>query len=193
MVSKFREAVGGALVLDFVNTRDAWLNEARKREYVEDYGDLVAWAVEAGAITAAGAVDRAAAAAVHARALALRDALFALFSALAHDEPAPAGAVAAVNAEWARLEARPQLEPGSLRAVWTAAPDAPLGPVLASAERLLRDGPLDRLRQCAGPDGWCGALFIDRTRNRSRRWCSMAICGNPAKMRARAARGRAGR
>ena len=137
--------------------------------------------------------DTAAAAAVHARALALRDALFELFAAVAHDVPPPPGAVAAVNAEWARLETRPQLDPGSLRVVWTPALDAPLGPVLAAAARLLRDGPLDRLRMCPGPDGWCGALFIDRTRNRSRRWCSMAVCGNPAKMRARAERRRAGR
>jgi predicted RNA-binding Zn ribbon-like protein len=212
MVSKFPERVGGALVLDFVNTRDAWLNEARKVEYITDYGDLVAWAVEAGALAAPAAVratssdpaatpapaggapsEPAAAAAVHARALALRDALFELFAAVAHDVPAPPGPVAAVNAEWARLETRPQLDPRSLRVVWTAALDAPLGPVLASAARLLRDGPLDRLRMCPGPDGWCGALFLDRTRNRSRRWCSMAVCGNPAKMRARAARGRAGR
>ena len=63
--------------------------------------------------------------------------------------------------------------------------------MLASAAALLRDGPLDRLRQCPGPDGWCGWLFLDRSRNGSRRWCSMALCGNPAKMRARAARKRA--
>ena len=195
MVSKFPERVGGALVLDFVNTRDAWLSEAHRVEYLEGYGDLVAWAVEADAI---GAADTAgppstAARAVHRRALALRDDLFALFGAVAYGEPPPREAVAAVNAEWARLATRPQLDPVTLRVVWTPALDAPLGPVLASAERLLRDGPLDRLRMCPGPDGWCGALFLDRTRNRSRRWCSMAVCGNPAKMRARAARKRAGR
>ena len=192
MVSKFPERIGGALALDFVNTRDAWLNEARKVEYIGSHGDLVAWAVEAGAVPAgaAGAGDRAGVA-VHARALALRDALHALFAAVGHDLPPPPDAVEAVNAEWARLETRPQLDPGTLRVAWTPAPDAPLGPVLESAARLLHDGPLDRLRVCPGPDGWCGALFIDATRNRSRRWCSMAVCGNPAKMRARAARKRA--
>jgi predicted RNA-binding Zn ribbon-like protein len=192
MVSKIPERVGGALVLDFINTRDAWLSEAHRVEYLEDYDDLVAWAVEAAAIERGGAAA-AGAAAVHRRALALRDALFALFGAVAYGEPPPREAVAAVNAEWARLATRPQLDPVSLRVVWTPALDAPLGPVLASAERLLRDGPLDRLRMCPGPDGWCGALFLDRTRNRSRRWCSMAVCGNPAKMRARAARRQAGR
>jgi hypothetical protein len=28
----------------------------------------------------------------------------------------------------------------------------------------------------------CGALFVDRTRTRSRRWCSMATCGNRVKV-----------
>jgi predicted RNA-binding Zn ribbon-like protein len=193
MVSGFPQRIGGALVLDFVNTRDAWLSEAHRREYLNDYDDLLAWAVEAGAVAETGAARAAAAAAVHGRALALREALFVLFAAVAYGERPPREAVAAVNAEWARLETRPQLDPGSLRLTWTPAPDAPLGPVLASAARLLHEGPLDRLRMCPGPDGWCGALFLDRTRNRSRRWCSMAVCGNPAKMRARAARKRAGR
>jgi predicted RNA-binding Zn ribbon-like protein len=190
----FRERVGGALVLDFVNTRDAWLNEARRREYLRDYDDLVAWALAAGALDAAPRrVGRAAAAEVHGRAIALRGALFDLFAPLAHGVDPPAGAIDAVNAAWRSLGARPQLDPATLRTTWTDAPDAPLGPVLESAAALLHDGPLDRLRVCPGPDGWCGALFIDRTKNRSRRWCSMAVCGNPAKMRARAARRRTGR
>jgi predicted RNA-binding Zn ribbon-like protein len=36
------------------------------------------------------------------------------------------------------------------------------------------------IRQCADVRG-CGVLFLDRTRNRSRRWCSMKSCGNRAK------------
>nr|WP_272885753.1 CGNR zinc finger domain-containing protein [Fictibacillus marinisediminis] len=34
---------------------------------------------------------------------------------------------------------------------------------------------------CEG--GTCGWIFIDTTRNRSRRWCSMDDCGNPEKAR----------
>jgi predicted RNA-binding Zn ribbon-like protein len=190
--------VGGALVLDFVNTRDAWLNESRRHEFLRDHDALVAWALAAGALDAPPrrCGDGAA---VHARALALRDALFALLAPLAeggcagpHARPR-AEAVAAVDAAWDALAARPRLDPATLAPGWSDAPDAPLGPVLASALELLRGGELDRLKQCPGPDGWCGWLFLDRTKNRSRRWCSMAVCGNPAKMRARAARRRAAR
>jgi predicted RNA-binding Zn ribbon-like protein len=194
------ERVGGALVLDFVNTRDAWLNEARRHEFLRDYDALVAWALAAGALAAPpGGGDDARRRAVHRRALALRDALFALLAPLAaggaagdHARPR-AEAVAAVNAAWAELEARPVLDPATLVHGWSDAPDALLGSVLVSARDLLRDGPLDRLKQCPGPDGWCGWLFLDGTKNGSRRWCSMAVCGNPAKMRARAARRRGAR
>jgi predicted RNA-binding Zn ribbon-like protein len=185
------ERVGGALVLDFVNTRDEWLRPAHRREFLCGYDDLVAWALAAGAVDAAGAhVDAATGVRVHERALALREALFGLFAPLAHGGRIRPDALAGVNAAWAELETRPQLDPDGAR-TWTDAPDRPLGPVLESAAALLRDGPLDRLRQCPGPDGWCGWLFLDCTRNGSRRWCSMAVCGNPAKMRARAARRRA--
>ncbi|CAD7033757.1 hypothetical protein REJC140_03228 [Pseudorhizobium endolithicum] len=44
-----------------------------------------------------------------------------------------------------------------------------------SALRLL--GETDRLKIC----GHCGWLFLDRSRNRSRAWCDMAVCGNRVK------------
>jgi predicted RNA-binding Zn ribbon-like protein len=46
-----------------------------------------------------------------------------------------------------------------------------------SAIRLLADAETERLKIC----GNCGWLFLDRSRNRSRMWCDMAVCGNRAK------------
>jgi predicted RNA-binding Zn ribbon-like protein len=46
-----------------------------------------------------------------------------------------------------------------------------------SALRLLEAGTVERLKIC----GHCGWLFIDRSKNRSRAWCDMAVCGNRAK------------
>ncbi|HEY8472141.1 MAG TPA: ABATE domain-containing protein [Natronosporangium sp.] len=51
--------------------------------------------------------------------------------------------------------------------------------VVASAVALLTTGPLDRLGQCPS----CGWLFLDTSRNRQRRWCSMATCGSREKAR----------
>src|SRR5438270_5320885 len=70
-----------------------------------------------------------------------------------------------------------------------AAPDAseaaaealasPLRPILRSAAELLTSGERGDVRECAAGD--CTWLFLDRSRNRTRRWCSMATCGNRAK------------
>ena len=49
--------------------------------------------------------------------------------------------------------------------------DRMLWPVARSAAELLSSAQLNRARQCA--DDRCGWLFLDMSRNRSRRWCSM--------------------
>jgi len=48
------------------------------------------------------------------------------------------------------------------------------------------DGRWDRVKLCAAPD--CRWAYVDGSRNRSRRWCDMAACGNRAKNRAWRAR-----
>ena len=54
-----------------------------------------------------------------------------------------------------------------------------LWPVAHAATVLLTSGGLDRLKLCAG----CHWLFLDASRNRSRRWCTMEVCGTHEKMR----------
>jgi len=53
-----------------------------------------------------------------------------------------------------------------------------LWPIAFSAARLLEGADLGRLKSCDG----CGRLFLDGSRNRSRRWCDMQGCGNRAKV-----------
>jgi hypothetical protein len=68
--------------------------------------------------------------------------------------------------------------------------ERPLWPLAAAAVDLLRSGPLDRLKACED----CPWLFLDTSRNRSRRWCTMDDCGSRSKMRRyRARRATAGR
>jgi predicted RNA-binding Zn ribbon-like protein len=55
-----------------------------------------------------------------------------------------------------------------------------LWPVIQSALDLLTSGDLDWVGECADDRG-CGYLYLDTSRNRSRRWCSMESCGNRAK------------
>jgi predicted RNA-binding Zn ribbon-like protein len=57
----------------------------------------------------------------------------------------------------------------------------PLGRIAAAAVRLADDGRWDRLKICTADD--CRWAFYDRSKNRSRHWCSMGVCGNRAKSR----------
>jgi predicted RNA-binding Zn ribbon-like protein len=61
-----------------------------------------------------------------------------------------------------------------------------LWPVARSAADLLTSQEQSRVRECAASD--CGWLFLDLSRNRSRRWCDMETCGNRTKARRHYAR-----
>ena len=72
----------------------------------------------------------------------------------------------------------------------TAPSARPLRPVAHAAVQLLTAGELDRIKVCGG----CRFLFIDESKNRSRRWCSMDDCGTDgegAALRRRTAAARA--
>lgn len=56
-----------------------------------------------------------------------------------------------------------------------------LGLIAADAVDLFATTELDRIKECAQPR--CGMLFLDTSRGNRRRWCSMATCGNRAKVK----------
>ncbi|MPZ79791.1 MAG: hypothetical protein GEV28_05075 [Actinophytocola sp.] len=64
-----------------------------------------------------------------------------------------------------------------------------VGAVLAAATRLVVRGEWDRIKICPAAD--CRWAFYDRSRNHSRTWCSMRVCGNREKARAWRERARA--
>jgi predicted RNA-binding Zn ribbon-like protein len=61
-------------------------------------------------------------------------------------------------------------------------PESVLLPIGEEIARFLCGGDFDHVKACEGST--CTLLFVDRTRARGRRWCSMAICGNRAKQAA---------
>jgi predicted RNA-binding Zn ribbon-like protein len=186
------ELSGGALCLDFANTIDG-RPTARPLEHLETYADLVAWAEQAGAFTAEEArrLRRAAerrpkqAQAVLRRARALREGLFRAFSAVAAGERAPAGALDRLNAALGAALRGPEIAvtPRGYALRWprTESLDAVLGLVARSAAALLVSEERPRVRECASSA--CAWLFLDHSRNGSRRWCDMTVCGNRAKAR----------
>ena len=61
-------------------------------------------------------------------------------------------------------------------------------PVARSLADLVCTEDFTHVKACEGPE--CTLLFVDRTRGRGRRWCSMAVCGNRAKQAAHRKRSR---
>jgi len=59
--------------------------------------------------------------------------------------------------------------------------EAPLSPIAVSAAELLTSTRADRVRICGAEETGCTWLFVDRSRNSSRLWCDMAVCGNRQK------------
>jgi len=196
------ELVGGNPALDLANTLDGPRDGAPGADSLRDYAELAAWGAYAGVLDAAPAARLAAAArdrpreaaAVLARARALRTAVYAVFRAVAAGEDPPAGALAALSAEHAAALPHARLAPvdGGFDHAWEdgEALERVLWPLAQAAVDLLRGGPLDRVKVCAD----CRWLFLDASRNHSRRWCSMNECGGRLKMRRyRARRATAGR
>jgi hypothetical protein len=58
-------------------------------------------------------------------------------------------------------------------------PDILMLPIAQAMARLVCTEDFANVRRCEGPG--CDLLFLDKTRGRMRRWCSMAVCGNRAK------------
>ena len=65
-------------------------------------------------------------------------------------------------------------------------PESLLLPVAQTLAQLICDEDFSNVKACEGPQ--CTMLFVDHTRGHSRRWCSMALCGNRAKVAAYRAR-----
>jgi len=183
----------GRLCLDFANTVRSRPSSDRL-DLVGVYEDLLIWARQATILTPgeASALTDAARQGAHVAAEALtqarilRESMYAVFSARAAGLPAPADDLQTLNQAIARSMAHSGLTAAGARFEW-GWPDSAPGLdrvswwVARSAAELLTSSDLTFVRECASYD--CGWLFMDTTKNRSRRWCDMRVCGNRAKSR----------
>lgn len=187
------QLLGGRLSLDFANTAD-WHAGDRPVEFLRGYDDLVAWSRRLNILSdyqarrlIAGAESRPPQAeAVLQRAVALREAIFGIFSSITQGELPQLGDIELFNTELSSTLSRSRIVPTAEGVIWDwpgteESLDWPLRPVVHDALDLLTSSELRRVRRCE--DDRCGWLFLDTSRNRSRRWCSMEDCGNRAKAR----------
>ncbi|MEV2274765.1 CGNR zinc finger domain-containing protein [Nocardiopsis sp. NPDC049922] len=166
-VSRRRPLVGEPVAMDLLNTR--WVQGATVHDLLDGVEGLRQWLGEAG-LDARFDADPT----TLERALFARDALAVLV-----DTPADAEAAARLNEVLGHGAVRRALRDGA-PAVTVEFDDPSWGPAwTAAADYLdLLDSP-DRVRGCANPA--CVLHFFDTSRNGTRRWCSMAGCGNRAK------------
>jgi predicted RNA-binding Zn ribbon-like protein len=183
---------GGHVALDFVNTVGD--RGGDHDEHLATYGDLVAWAEARGVVSRAeaGRVRRGAVAAPEAaraayrRAIRLREVIYRVFQRRAAGKPPAADDLATLNRFVAELYRDAQLVAAGDRLVLETGSaadtlDRPFAPVIRAAVDLLTGDQAPLVGTCA--DHTCGWLFLDTTRNRTRRWCTMQDCGNRNKVR----------
>lgn len=174
---------GGHLALDFVNTMGGLHDDppTPEEELFDGYHDFAVWCARLGVISerqsaglraAANRDERAAQSALR-RTRKLRDELlYPIFRAIA-DGRRPARDLL----DQLRDRECEALRAARLENEWSWPPPKeltdPLHPVVHAAVELLTHGPIDRVKTC----GNCRWVFLDQSRNRSRRWCSMDECG----------------
>lgn len=183
--------LGGWLCLDFVNTLDARQSSEDAQEWLHSYADLVAWSQYTQILTKqqaeqllSKAIANPEAAMVFERAIAYRETIYRIFSAIAANRAVDPTDLATFNSALVEAMNWLRIEPIAEGFTWTWAEsgdrlDSMLWRVEHSAAELLTAKERGRVRECAAQD--CSWLFVDTSRNRSRRWCDMEECGNRTK------------
>jgi predicted RNA-binding Zn ribbon-like protein len=197
------ELIGGNVCLDFINTLDDRPSD-KPKELLTNYYELARFGEDAGILTPEQLdfffervhlmPDDAEEALRHAR--NLREAMYAVFSALMNRQNVPVIAMDTLNAYIRDAALHSRLVQGKMvqsemvtcegRMEWrfedlTSALEGMLWPIARAAADLLASSDLAMVRACSSPT--CQWLFLDTSKNHHRRWCSMQQCGNRAKVR----------
>ena len=192
-VPDFDTTSGNWLCLDFTHTLDGRY-DAHPRELLNNYSNLVSWGQyvhilkddEARSLHEEATSHPLEASTALERALVLREAIYRLFLAIAEDRSPQEADLATLNAELSEALSRTRIVPADHGFAWDWGGrevdlNSLLWQVARSAADLLTAGELDAVQACAAED--CRWLFVDTSKNRSRRWCDMKTCGNRSKAR----------
>lgn len=187
-----RDLIGGHPALDLVNTLH-WRLTPEPQETLSSYDDLLGWArlmnlledVEERALAGDAGKDPAGAEGALADAIELREILYRIFVAVAENETPDDVTLERLKAHYAEAIAGARLDRSARALTWEGSgvdlQHRILAPLAAAGMELFLSEEADWVKQCA--DDGCGWLFLDTSKNHSRRWCNMDICGSRAKMR----------
>ncbi|MEJ2262499.1 MAG: CGNR zinc finger domain-containing protein [Anaerolineales bacterium] len=180
---------GGNLSLNFVNTiHDRY--EEPLEDYLHNYLDLITWANFADAINSSqkkrllqrSRENQEEANQVYKDSIQLREAIYQCVVSLINRDEVSAVNMQVIN-QWlskafSNLELA-QLD-NSFVLDWKAENsglESVLWPIIRSFADLVTSDDRGRIKQCSN----CGWVFVDNSKNKSRRWCSMETCGNRVK------------
>lgn len=184
----------GHPILEFTNTVGNHASD-HPGEHLFGYGDLLAWMGNIGLLQEeqVQVLKRKAAAqseestSAFARSLELRESIYRIFVAQTKGESPAQDDLDVLNSVLKNLTGGAQIGQESGRFVWQwnfdeTSLEAPLSIIVLAAVDLMTSENIKWVGQCADDDG-CGWLFVDTSKNHSRRWCDINDCGNRAKQR----------
>jgi len=181
------------LCLNYANTL-SWRGSGAPAETLHSLADILHWSEQIGVVQPTGAQQlrrwsrdhKAQAAEIFTEAIAIREVVFQIFSAVAVGASVRAKDFMVLKAALVEAPSRSDLARVASRYGWFLDQGQPsaasvLAPVVWSAGDLMLNAPTRPIRRCANQE--CLWLFIDQSKNGTRRWCDMNSCGNRAKAR----------
>jgi predicted RNA-binding Zn ribbon-like protein len=184
------ELIAGHPALDLVNTLDWRFRKEGPDDSLKSYDDLLRFTQESGMLKPAearqfrGLSGRSAGERVLKHCIELREAIAEiLYARLDGRSPAAASLRTLERSiQAARFQQQLRWKQEGLEWDWKEnAAELPLWVLSMSAGDLVIFGAVDSVRACDNPE--CRWLFLDTSKNHTRRWCEMKVCGNRMKAR----------
>ncbi|MBL6444903.1 CGNR zinc finger domain-containing protein [Fulvivirga sp. 29W222] len=176
---------GGWLCLDFINTVHDW-TVADPEDYLVSYDDVLRWSARMNTLPAED-IDQLQKTFQHSEKADLllkgiveaRAVLYSLFIAIIRQQEVGAVVQEQFNELLSETMSKLGVDVSDTPSYFWKGKELrkPIYPVIKSAYDLLMSGKLGRVKEC----GACGWVFLDKSKNNSRRWCDMQACGSAAK------------
>ena len=189
-MKKAFELIAGHPALDLVNTLDWRVREAGPEDLLSNYDDLLRFCEQSKILTPTqalqlrGLAGRRAGARALKHCASLREAIAEILYSRFDRRIPPAESLKILqrSIHAARLQQRLRWSKGRLEWDWRASDaELPYWVLAESASDLMLSEAATSVRQCDNPE--CRWLFLDTSKNHTRRWCDMRLCGNRMKAR----------
>jgi len=189
------QLIAGHPALDLVNTLDWRFGAKGPEDLLTSYDDLVRFTQQSKLLSLRPPATRSAGARALQRSTELREALAEIFYSQLDGRKPSTEARHRLERYFKEARLRQMLnwkQSPRLKWEWPAHAinaELPLWALALNASDLMTSEAVHRVRACDNPE--CRWLFLDTSKNHTRRWCDMKLCGNRMKARRFKARGRA--